>query len=90
MTLEQSLSRSAEELRHVWENLFRLAASTDSSLGSAVALEECANAHCSCRKQFRATLAEVIDVLDDTRRSFKSKQLAELRKKLMHMLAEQG
>lgn len=52
--------------------------------------ETCAALECSCRRVLRDTLTETINVLDETRRSFKSRQLAELRKKLIATLAQWG
>ncbi|HNR32320.1 MAG TPA: hypothetical protein PKI11_15620 [Candidatus Hydrogenedentes bacterium] len=48
----------------------------------------CAEAACPCRRVLRDTLVESIAVLEETRKAFKSKQLAALRRKLMRTLAE--
>jgi len=43
---------------------------------------------CARRQRLRNALKEAIDVLEDSRRSFKSKQLESLRKRLIQTLAE--
>ncbi len=54
-------------------------------------LEYCVLVDCGPRKKYRAAVQETVRVLEDTRRSFKSKQLEELRKRLESLLAaEQG
>jgi hypothetical protein len=40
------------------------------------------------RKLFRKVLAETIEVLEETKKAFKSKRLEELRKRLMDVLKE--
>ena len=47
----------------------------------------CLMLNCSCRQTLRRTLSEAIGVLESTRRSFKSKELEMLRKKLVEVLA---
>ena len=48
----------------------------------------CPLVNCGPRQNYRAALQEAIRVLEETRRSFKSRQLEELRKKLQAALAE--
>lgn len=48
----------------------------------------CAGAECPCRRVLRDTLLESIAVLEETRKAFKSRQLGDLRRKLMQTLAE--
>ncbi len=48
----------------------------------------CPLVDCSPRKKYRAALIEAVRVIEETRRSFKSKQLEELRKMLQLVLAE--
>jgi len=50
--------------------------------------ETCLMLHCPCRQKLRRTVSEAIEVLEETRRAFKSKQLEQLRKKLVGVLAE--
>ena len=86
--LDEALTESARELTSVIERHRGLLAA---ALG-AQALEShgrCMAPACSCRRVLRRTLAETIAVLDDTRKSFKSRQLAVLRHKLVRILGEQ-
>jgi hypothetical protein len=48
----------------------------------------CPLVDCSPRRKYRSALNEAVRVLEETRRSFKSKQLEDLRKKLQAVLAE--
>ena len=48
----------------------------------------CPLVDCGPQQKYRAALQEAVTVLEETRRSFKSRQLEELRKKLQAVLAE--
>lgn len=48
----------------------------------------CPLVNCGPQLIYRAALQEAVTVLEETRRSFKSRQLEELRKKLQAVLAE--
>ncbi len=48
----------------------------------------CPLVDCAPRNKYRVALQEAVNVLEETRRSFKSRQLEELRKKLQAVLAE--
>lgn len=88
--MHTELARSAEELRIVVEKHRRLLEAVDDGACADVAAKTCASLDCSCRKRLRETLHETIMVLEDTRRTFKSKQLAELKQRLLQVLAETG
>lgn len=45
---------------------------------------------CPYRQRLRETLLETIQVLEESRKAFKSKQLEALRKKLIEVLAEKA
>lgn len=45
-------------------------------------------ATCACRSEFRETLLECIEVLEETRQAFKSRRLALLRRKLIQKLSD--
>lgn len=49
----------------------------------------CPLVNCGPQLIYRAALQEAVTVLEETRRSFKSRQLEELRKKLQAVLAEE-
>ncbi len=51
-------------------------------------LNTCVTPDCPHRKQFSRVLLETIEGLEETRKSFKSKRLEELRAKLMRVLKE--
>ncbi|OGP65455.1 MAG: hypothetical protein A2157_13025 [Deltaproteobacteria bacterium RBG_16_47_11] len=50
--------------------------------------EPCSMADCPHKKLFHRVLLETIEVLEETKRSFKSKRLEELRKRLTDLLKE--
>ena len=50
-------------------------------------LDYCVLVDCGPRQKYRAAVQDAVRVLKDTRRSFKSKQLEELRKRLEDLLA---
>ncbi len=88
--IHAELAKSAEELRAVIEKHRRLLESLDDGGCQDVSNHACASLDCSCRKKLRETLHETITVLEETRRTFKSRQLAELKHRLLKVLAETG
>lgn len=91
MRLDRALAESAAELRRAVEKHHELldAAACD-AVEPELNVKVCVNVNCPCRRLLRKTLLDTIQVLDDTRRTFKSRQLAELRQRLMKILAEQA
>lgn len=79
-----ALANRAAELEHLIERHRRLLDYLGENAGGA----PCAGADCPCRRVLRSTLMESIAILEGTRKSFKSRQLAELRQKLLRTLAE--
>jgi len=51
-------------------------------------MDLCSTPDCQHKKLFCKVLLETIDVLEETKRSFKSKRLEELRKRLTDLLKE--
>ncbi len=51
-------------------------------------IDPCSTADCLHKKLFCRVLLETIDVLEETKKSFKSKRLEELRKRLTDLLKE--
>jgi len=49
---------------------------------------DCIFSDCPYKKRLREVLTETIEVIEDTKKAFKSKTLEALRKKLMQILAE--
>lgn len=56
--------------------------------GDAPVLSQCVLASCPYKRRLKETLLEAIQVLEESRKAFKSKQLEALRKKLIRVLAE--
>lgn len=56
--------------------------------GECPCVDECCLTTCPHRQRLSEVLLETIEVLDATKKSFKSKQLEMLRKKLIQELAE--
>jgi hypothetical protein len=88
--MPRTIRESALELCRLAERHQQLLESAERGGDMDFTHEMCASLECSCRRVLRDTLTETIHVLDETRRSFKSKQLAELRKKLIATLAQWG
>ncbi len=55
---------------------------------SGLSVNYCPLIDCAPQQKYRAAVREAIQVLEDTRRSFKSRQLEDLRKRLEHLLAD--
>ncbi len=51
-------------------------------------IEYCPLVDCIPRQKYREAVRDAIQVLEETRRAFKSRQLEELRKRLENLLAE--
>ena len=83
-----TIEKSAEELQKRIEELRRLLAQTRKGGDSKVEFDCCILLDCPHKRKFRQTLMDVIKVLEGTRKSFKSKQLEVLRKRLIGVLAE--
>jgi hypothetical protein len=56
--------------------------------GNGEPISYCSLVDCAPRKKYRTVLSDAVRVLEETRRSFKSRQLEELRKKLQAVLAD--
>jgi DNA-binding response OmpR family regulator len=56
--------------------------------GSADAAEPCHLLHCPRLRQFRETVVEAIQVLEQTKNAFKSRQLGDIRRKLEDLVRE--
>jgi len=88
MTVREMLERSAEQLQHqlqAHQGLLARARGDDEVL---VRMDASVFLDCPHRRALRQTLLETVDVLDQTRKAFKSKQLEALRRKLIRVLAE--
>ncbi|SEM64300.1 hypothetical protein SAMN04489760_12930 [Syntrophus gentianae] len=56
--------------------------------GDIPVLSSCVSGSCPHRQKFKETLLDAISVLEESRKSFRSKQLEALRKKLTRVLVE--
>lgn len=88
MMVIQILQTSAKELRRRAEKNERLIAAALEGGDVKDMLAACPPLDCPHRRKLRETLVEAIFTLEDTRKSFKSKQLEALRKNLIEALAE--
>ena len=86
MTREDLLTRSAERLLLAAEQHRDILKS--GTEGGDVKDGTCFFRDCPRRRKLRKTLAEAVDILEQTRKAFKSKQLETLRKRLIRVLAE--
>ena len=88
MTVRETLVWSTEELQRRIKNhqdlLIRAieGGDTEARIDANLLLD------CPHRRRLRETLKETIEILEDTRRAFKSKRLEALRKKLIGVLTE--
>lgn len=90
MTLQDALKQSATELRrHAEAHQCLLAEALDNGTAS-MDLATAVLGECPHKQLLRQTLIEAIAVLNDTRKSFKSKKLEELRRKLEGVLAQEA
>lgn len=90
MTLPDTLRQSAEELlRHMEEHRNLLARVTDGQQ-TEMDIPACFLRDCPHRQRLKEILAETIEILEQSRKAFKSRQLADLRKKLIRVLSEEA
>ncbi|MHC4479692.1 MAG: hypothetical protein ACYS1C_01785 [Planctomycetota bacterium] len=90
MTGEDAIEKSVEKLKACLEQHRRLLRSLMQNEEDDVALLRCPELACPHERMLRRTLLEAIEVLEQTRKSFKSRQLEQLRKQLMRVLAEEA
>ncbi len=89
LSMREYVTQIAEEIsarvNHQRETMLKLLEAEERADGP---IPYCPLVDCSPRRKYRAALTEAVRVLEETRRSFKSKQLEDLRKKLQAVLAE--
>jgi hypothetical protein len=76
-----------ERLAHLQSVVERVAAENEAA---GHPIEFCPLVDCRARRRYRVAVQEAVKVLDETRRSFKSRQLEELRRMLEAVLIEDG
>jgi hypothetical protein len=87
MTGKDAIRESVEALRLRVEQHRRLLFEMEADGAAAHELTACSHVDCPHERRLKQTLVEVIEVLESSRRAFKSKQLEGLRRRLVRMLA---
>jgi transposase len=86
--LKKLIERSTQDLHHRVDMQQHVLLSILGQLKDGCPVDLCALEDCPHRKQLRQVLAETIEILEETKKAFKSKRLEGLRKRLMHVLTE--
>ncbi len=86
MTAYELLTKNLEDIQVMLEDHGCLLNSLKEG-GETPVLRQCVSA-CPYKQKLKETLLETIQVLEESRKAFKSKQLEALRKKLIEVLAE--
>lgn len=86
MTAYDVLARHLQDIQVMLNEHGNLLSSVKGGVYAPV-LKECFSA-CPYKQRLKETLLETIQVLEESRKAFKSKQLEALRKKLIEVLAE--
>jgi len=73
----------AERIEHQRQVLLKV---IDERRDEGQSIEYCPLVDCASRTQYRAAVLDAIQVIEETRRSFKSRQLEDLRKRLENLL----
>ena len=90
MTLREALDRSTEDIQRLLEQHRRLLdRALDETLG-APDDPACRLVDCAHRRRLREVVVETVEVLEQTRKAFKSSQLEALRIKLIRTLGTEG
>jgi len=79
-SVTRELQRQIEQLREILLS--------DDDPGPARPCSVCTRTDCPVKAKYRQTILEVIDVLEQTKKAFKSKRLGVMREKLIRELAE--
>jgi hypothetical protein len=86
ITAHEALTMSAKEIRKKIEEHQRLLQHLED--GREMPVPDCSVIGCSHNRTLKTILLEVVEVLENSRKAFKSKELEALRKKLIRVLAE--
>ena len=82
------IERSTQDLHHRVDMQHHVLLSILGQFKDECPVDLCALEDCPHRRRLRQVLAETIEVLEETKKAFKSKRLEGLRKRLMHVLTE--
>ncbi|MDR1726931.1 MAG: hypothetical protein LBT74_03215 [Acidobacteriota bacterium] len=88
MTAREALCASARDLQMRAAEHMRLLDEVTGKGGDAAALDACRIHDCAHKRELKQILSDAISVLEDTRKAFKSKQIEDLRKKMIQALTE--
>jgi hypothetical protein len=86
MTAHEALTTSIKEIRTMVEEHQRLLQHLEG--GREKPAPDCSVIGCSHNRTLKTILLEVVEVLENSRKAFKSKELEALRRKLIKVLAE--
>lgn len=86
MSQRELLEKNLEEIRSQLEKHQRM---VEIMLDGGTLDAQCQN-HCRHQQQLFCLLAETVQVLDETRKAFKSKSLEQLRVRLLRAMAEEA
>lgn len=85
--VRQTMRKVADDLTERAQLLRSFCRETETKLSNGPALF-CDVSNCPYRRRFKEVLSQTVEELEKTKRSFKSKQVEALRKKLCRILAE--
>jgi hypothetical protein len=86
--LKKIIERSTQDLHHRLDMQQNVLLSILGQIKEGCPVDLCILLDCQYRRLLRQILMETIEVLEETKKSFKSKRLEGLRKKLMDVLME--
>jgi len=82
------IERNTQDLHHRIDMQQHVLLSILGQIKDGCPVDLCVLVNCPYRKLLRQVLAETIEVLEETKKAFKSKRLEGLRKRLMYVLME--
>jgi hypothetical protein len=82
------IERSTQNLHHRIDMQHYILLSILGHMTNRRSFDLCSLVDCPHKRLLRQVLTEIIETLEETKKAFKSKQLEELRKKLIRVLAE--
>jgi hypothetical protein len=86
--LKKLIERSTQDLHHRVDMQQQVLLSILGQIKDGCPVDLCNLVDCPHRRRLRQVLAETIEVLEETKKAFKSKRLEGLRKRLMYVLTE--
>jgi hypothetical protein len=84
MNQYEALLNNTEQLRKQLENHQQLLQNAETLNGKP--LDFCPHLQCPYERRLRTAIQDVIDTLEETRKAFKSKQLEQLRRRMLSVL----